>query len=78
MALKYELQVYREDPSSMLGVGDINEGKYVVIKGDHIPGTFDGYEAALEAGYDKFGLVEFLVRKIERNQTVMSLSRGLR
>jgi hypothetical protein len=77
VALDHELQVYRLHLIDMLGVNDINEGRFVVIKGDEILGKFERYEDALQAGYDRYGLVPFLVRKIERNESVLYFSRPI-
>ena len=78
MALEYESQVYRTNLMAMLGVNEINEGKYVVIKGDEVLVDFPDYETALAAAYERFGPIPFLVRKLERNQTAMFLSRDIR
>ena len=78
MALEQEVQVFRDHLIDLLGVNDINEGKYTVIKGDDIRGPFETYESALEAGYNRHGLTSFLVKKIERNETVMCFSRDLK
>jgi len=75
MALENELQYYRLHLIDMLGVNDINEGKFAVIKGDDFQGAFESYEAALEAGYERYGLVPFLVKKIEREERVHYFSR---
>ena len=77
MALDQELQFYRLHLIDMLGVNDVNEGKYTVIKGTDVQGPFDFYEDALEAGYSRYGLVPFLVKKIERNESVLYFSRPL-
>ena len=77
MALDYELQFYRLHLIDMLGVNDVNEGKYTVIKGNEVQGPFNTYEDALEAGYGRHGLVPFLVKKLERNESVLYFSRPL-
>lgn len=59
----------------MLGVNDVNEGKFAVIRGDDIQGPFESYEDALQAGYERHGLVPFLVKKIERNESILYFSR---
>lgn len=78
MALEHELQVYRAHLIDMLGVNDVNEGKYTVIKGDEVAGIWPNREEALAAAYARFGLGPFLVKKIERNETVLHFSRDLR
>jgi hypothetical protein len=78
MELDYEVQVFRTHLMDMLGVNDANEGKFVVIKGDDVSPTFDTYDEALEAAYKRHGLGPFLIKKIERNETVLYFSRDLR
>jgi hypothetical protein len=78
MALEYEAKVYRTHLMDMLGVNDVNEGKFVVIKGDEISPPFETYEEALEAAYTRHGLGPFLIKRIERNETVLYFSRDLR
>jgi hypothetical protein len=77
MSLEREVQQYKLHLSALLGEGDVNEGRFTVIKGDDIQGPFDTYKAALKAGYDKYGPVSFLVQKIERNETAMYFSRDV-
>jgi hypothetical protein len=78
MALEHEMGVYRAHLMDLLGVNDVNEGKYVVIKGDEIlPAAFDDYSAALAAGYDRFGPVSFLVKKVQRVEPVLYFTRDL-
>ena len=77
MSFQYEMQVYHDHLMEMLGVDFGNEGKFIVIKGDEIAGPFDTYESALEAGYDRHGLGPFLVKKLERNETVLYFSRDM-
>ena len=74
MLFERENEVYQDNLLELLA----NEGKYVVIREDRIlPDAFDTYEEALEAGYDTFGPVPFLVRKIQRSQTIDYLSRDI-
>jgi hypothetical protein len=73
MALEHESRLYRSMIVDLLGPDDVNEGKYVVIRGDDVLWPLDTYEAALEAGYDRHGLTPFLVQKIERHPTVIYL-----
>lgn len=61
----------------LLGPDDVNEGKFTVINGSDIGGPFDTYEDALQYGYDRHGLVTFLVKKIERNETILYFSRDI-
>lgn len=43
-----------------------DEGKYVAIRGETIAGVSQTYEQVLELGYEHFGPVPFLVKKILR------------
>ena len=61
----------------LLGEDDVNEGKYVVIKGDDLPDAHDDYSAALVAGYERFGPVPFLVKKAQRVEPVLYFTRDL-
>ena len=78
MSLENENQVYRLHLIDLLGVNNVNEGKYTVVKGEDIQGPFDTYEEALSFAYDRHGIAPFLVKKIERNETVLYFSRELR
>lgn len=40
------------------------QGKFVLIKGAELAGTFDSYEDALTAGYRRIKLDSFLVKQI--------------
>jgi hypothetical protein len=77
MALEYELEIYRTHLMELLGVNNVNEGKFAVIKDKDLQGPFETYEAALEVGYERYGLNPFLVKKIERNETILYFSRPL-
>ncbi len=78
MALEHEAQIYRLHLIDMLGVNDINEGKFAVIKAKYISHVYDTYEDALETAYHCHGLGPFLIKKIERNETVLYFSRDLK
>ena len=73
MALERELAVYNEHLMDLLA----NAGKYVVVRGEVIEGPFDSDEDALQAGYDTFGVVPFLVKQISRVEPIRYFSRGL-
>jgi hypothetical protein len=78
MTLDHELRVYQANLLELLGHAGENEGKFTAIKGDEIIGPFDDYESALEGAYERFGVGGFLVKKIERVETVLEFSRDLR
>jgi hypothetical protein len=73
MAFEKELEVYSEHLIDLLD----HEGKFVVIRGEEIAGSFDTYEVALEAGYERYGPVPFLVKKIYHVEPVHYFSRDL-
>lgn len=78
MSLERELRVFHAGLSDMLGVNDINEGKYAVVKGDVVKGPFETYDDALTFAYETYGLSTFLIKKIERHESVMFFARSLR
>ena len=69
--LEKELATYTENLSDLLS----RAGKYVLIKGDHIEGTYDSYADALQAGYKEFGLEPFLVKQIAPTERILSFTR---
>lgn len=71
MALEKELVTYKEKIEELKA----SMGKYVLIHGDSVAGIFDVYGKALEAGYVKFGLQPFLVKKIEKAEQAHFISR---
>jgi hypothetical protein len=74
MALEREIETYRRKLPELLG----RKGKYVVIHGEEIIGTFDGMEDALRAGYERFLNEPFLMREIKEEERVQYTSRSLR
>lgn len=42
----------------------MQQGRFALIKGAEVAGTFDSYEDALTAGYQRFKLTPFLVKQI--------------
>lgn len=74
MALEHETAVYRTNLMDLLQ----HEGRYVVIKGDEIlPGAFGDYSEALAAGYEKYGPVSFLVKKVSKVEPILYFTRDL-
>lgn len=55
----------------------VQQGKFVLIKGDEQSGTFDSYQDALAAGYAKFKLEPFLVKQISPAERVSFFTRDL-
>jgi hypothetical protein len=61
--LAIELKTYEQHKDELLQHG---EGKYVLIAGETIIGTYDTKLDAVAAGHQQVGPGPFLVKKIER------------
>ena len=61
MALETELETYRKKLPEML----LEEGKFALVHGTEIAGTFDTYSDALNEGYKLFKLEPFLAKQIQ-------------
>lgn len=61
MVLEPELKTYENHREELLGTA---LGKWVLIHGDVIGGTFDTQGDAVAEGYRQFGNVPFLVKQI--------------
>jgi hypothetical protein len=59
--LKKELRTYNAHKTELLRRA---RGKYVLIKGNRIIGTFDSELDAAHQGYERFGNVPFLVKQV--------------
>lgn len=70
-ALETELKTYEAEKDGLLA----HEGKFVVIHGSEILGIYGSYEDALKAGYEKYKLEPFLVKKIQAIDAVNFLTR---
>jgi hypothetical protein len=73
MSLQVEIATYEKHLAELLK----DEGKYVLICADEIAGTFEAYADALKAGYEKYGLKPFLVKRIQAVQQVHFFTRSL-
>lgn len=58
--LEQEIATYYRHLPELLA----QQGKHVLIKGKEVAGTFDSYQDALTAGYQRFKLDGFLVKQI--------------
>jgi hypothetical protein len=72
--LDKEFETYSRLLPDLLG----QSGKYVLIKGAEQAGTFDTYQDALSAGYEKFRLEPFLVKQISPAEQVWFFTRDLK
>jgi len=71
MALERELETYKNKLNELKA----NEGKFALIKGDNVEGTYTSYEDAMKEGYEKFGLEPFLVKQIQSLEQIQFISR---
>jgi hypothetical protein len=72
-SLETELKTYEAHKHELLA----DEGKFVVIHGDHILGIYGTYEDALKFGYDNCKLEPFLVKKIQAVEQLHYFTRDL-
>ena len=72
--LKAEIETYEKHRSQL--VADA-EGKFALIHGSEVFGTFDTYEDALGTGYRQYGLEPFMVQQILGVEQVQFLSREI-
>jgi len=71
MALEKELETYKSKLPELKG----SEGKFVLIHGTEIAGTFTSYEDAIKEGYAQFKLEPFLVKQIQVMEQVQFVTR---
>jgi hypothetical protein len=77
VALEKELETFQRELPTLLAE-EANRGAFALIHGDQIAGVYSTFDAALEAGYDKFGLESFLVKEIVEHEQPRYFSRNLR
>jgi len=53
----------------------VHEGKFALIHGEDVVDVFSGYDDAIKAGYSRFGLEPFLVKRIHAVEQVQFVSR---
>lgn len=71
--LSKEIETYNRVLPDLLA----QQGKFVLIKGEDVAGTFDSYQDALTAGYQRFKLDPFLVKQITPAERIAYFSRDL-
>lgn len=71
--LQKELQVFAQNLGALLA----DEGKYAVISGETILGTYDSFEEAIKAGYGAFALTPFLVKQVLPVDEVVYINRDV-
>lgn len=75
MALEREISTYERELAALIAGGAA--GKFVVIRGDQVVGTFVAYADALQAGYAAAGVQPFLVKRVAEVADVAHFSREL-
>ena len=73
MSLQRELDTFRKQLPSLAK----EEGRFVLIHEAEVEGTYDSYRDALKAGYTKYRLSPFLVKKIETVESILRFNREL-
>ena len=74
MSLERELDTYRQNLPELLA----DSGKFVLIHGRDVVGTFGTLDEALSAGYDRTLTEPFLVRQISGSEPMLTCSRRIR
>ncbi|MGH6677386.1 MAG: hypothetical protein ACREDL_00220 [Bradyrhizobium sp.] len=69
-----ELETYENHKQELL---ESSEGKFVVVHQIELAGVWDRYDDALQAGYERFGLSPFLVKRIERIERAEFIGWGI-
>ena len=72
-SLEREIKTYNEQLPELLQ----HDGKFVLIHEDSVGGVFDTYGDAIKAGYEKFGLKPFLVKKIQAVEQIQYFTRDV-
>jgi hypothetical protein len=62
--IEREIQTLQRDYTAIME----NEGKFVLIQGDSVVAYFDSYTEAINEGYKRFGLDNFLVRQVRTHE----------
>jgi hypothetical protein len=71
--LEKELETYRRELPQLLK----DEGKFVLIQGDKVHGTWATYDDAIKEGYRLFQLTPFLVKRISSVEQVQNFTRNV-
>ncbi len=79
MALERELELFARELPGLLA-DPANHGRYVLIGGDPpaVAGVYATVELGLEAGYQRFELNPFLVKRIAEHEEPLYFSRVVR
>ena len=72
--LATELKTYAEKLETLLGT---HEGKFVIIRGEQVLGTYDSQLDAIAGGYRQLGNVPFLVKQVVKIETPLNFVSNL-
>jgi len=73
MALEKEYSTYQAKLPEMKD----HEGKFALIRGDDVVDFFSTYEDAIKAGYQKFKLEPFLVKRVLATEPILFITRNI-
>jgi hypothetical protein len=73
MALEKEIATYQAKLPEMKQ----HEGKFALIQGDTVVDFFSTYEDAIKAGYQKFKLEPFLVKRVLTSEPILFITRSI-
>lgn len=74
--LEKELETFHRELPQLLANPE-NHGKAVLIRGETVEGIYLTQHDAITAGYERFGLVQFLAKKILEQEEHYYFSRNL-
>lgn len=77
VALEKELETFRRELPGLLS-DPANRGTFALVHGESVVNLYPTFDAALAAGYDKFGLGPFLVKEVTDHEEPRYFSRNLR
>ena len=77
VALEKELETFRHELPGLLN-DPANRGKFALVHGESVSGLYPTFDAALTAGYERFGLSPFLVKEVTDHEEPRYFSRNLR
>ena len=75
-SLNTELATFARELDRLLADPENRDG-FALIRGENVVGVYPDFDAALSAGYDKFGLEPFLVQQVIEQETPLYFSRNL-
>jgi len=73
MALEAELETFQKRLPSLLGMA---AGKFALVHGEEVS-VWPNADAAIDEGYERYGLDQFLVKEIIEHEVPRYFSRGV-